>query len=134
MPPTPEQVLAVNGALLLGQSSPGETERYVHRLPDQTLAQRTRAAIDHAFPAGPVSPAQHGADQAGAVFSSGVCGWACRRCGLGGLKRGPACGPDTIPRPRMPSSVRVRRQGLEPRTRGLRVRCSANSAVPDNAV
>ena len=80
--------------VLLGQSSPGETERYVHRLPDQTLAQRTRAAIDHAFPAGPVSPAQHGADQAGAVFSSGVCGWACRRCGLGGLKRGPACGPD----------------------------------------
>jgi integrase len=36
---------------LLGQSSPGETERYVHRLPDQTLAQRARIAIDQAFPA-----------------------------------------------------------------------------------
>jgi integrase len=34
---------------LLGQSSSGETERYVHRLPDQTLAQRARAAIDQAF-------------------------------------------------------------------------------------
>jgi hypothetical protein len=38
-------------AALLGQSSPGETERYVHRLPGQTLAQRVGAAIDHAFPA-----------------------------------------------------------------------------------
>jgi integrase len=38
---------------LLGQSGPGETERYVHRLPDQTLAQRARTAIDQAFPAGP---------------------------------------------------------------------------------
>jgi hypothetical protein len=33
-----------------GQSSSGETERYVHRLPDQTLAQRARAAIEQAFP------------------------------------------------------------------------------------
>jgi len=43
--------------VLLGQSSSGETERYVHRLPDQALARRARAAIDHAFPpAGPRRP------------------------------------------------------------------------------
>jgi len=30
---------------LLGQSSSGETERYVHRLPDQTLVRRARGAI-----------------------------------------------------------------------------------------
>jgi integrase len=50
---------------LLGQSSPGETERYVHRLPDQTLAQRARTAIDHAFPAAGQTPAEHGTDRAG---------------------------------------------------------------------
>ena len=41
----------------------------------------------------------------------------------------PALQPDRITRKnlgRTPRSVRVRRQGLEPRTRGLRVRCSAN--------
>ena len=32
-----------------------------------------------------------------------------------------------------PRSGPVRRQGLEPRTRGLRVRCSANLTVPDSA-
>jgi hypothetical protein len=32
----------------------------------------------------------------------------------------------TLDHPRVPRSERVRRQGLEPRTRGLRVRCSAS--------
>ena len=65
--PAPAEVFSVVGTLLstscaggvpfkeitalLGQSSAGETERYVHRLPDQTRARRARAAIDHAFPA-----------------------------------------------------------------------------------
>jgi integrase len=44
---------------LLGQSSSGETERYVHRLPDQSLARRARVAIDQAFPAcGPAPTGQ----------------------------------------------------------------------------
>jgi integrase len=60
---------------LLGQSSPGETERYVHRLPDQTLAQRARTAIDHAFPAGPTL-AEHGTDQAGPASRSGAADFA----------------------------------------------------------
>jgi integrase len=46
--------------VLLGQSSPSETERYVHRLPDQALAQRARAAIDHAFGASAPTPAGNG--------------------------------------------------------------------------
>ena len=50
---------------LLGQSSAGETERYVHRLPDQTLARRARTAIDHAFPACGPMRARHGTGQAG---------------------------------------------------------------------
>jgi site-specific recombinase XerD len=47
---------------LLGQSGPGETERYVHRLSDQTLAQRARTAIDQAFPAAGPTLAEHGTD------------------------------------------------------------------------
>jgi integrase len=50
---------------LLGQSSSGETERYIHRLPDQTLARRARAAIDHAFPACGPTPAGHVNGRAG---------------------------------------------------------------------
>ena len=61
---------------LLGQSSPGETERYVHRLPDQTLAQRARTAIDHAFPGAGPMPAGHGTGQAGPVSRSGAADFA----------------------------------------------------------
>jgi integrase len=60
---------------LLGQSSPGETERYVHRLPDQTLAHRARVAIDHAFPTGP-TPAEHSTSQAGPASRSGAADFA----------------------------------------------------------
>lgn len=49
---------------LLGQSGSGETERYVHRLPDQTLVRRARAAIDHAFRDAVSMP---GADQNGQI-------------------------------------------------------------------
>jgi integrase len=41
---------------LLGQSSSGETERYVHRLPDQFLARRARVAITLFPPAGQRRP------------------------------------------------------------------------------
>jgi integrase len=61
---------------LLGQSSPGETERYVHRLPDQTLAQRARTAIDHAFPAVGPTLAEHGTDQVGPASRSGIADFA----------------------------------------------------------
>ena len=54
---------------LLGQSSSGETERYIHRLPDQTMARRARAAIDHAFPACGSTPAEHVNGQAGTASS-----------------------------------------------------------------
>lgn len=61
---------------LLGQSSPGETERYVHRLPDQTLAQRARTAIDHAFPAAGPTLAGHGTGQADPPSRSGATDFA----------------------------------------------------------
>ena len=61
---------------LLGQSSPGETEGYVHRLPDQTLARRARAAIDHAFPACGAMRAGHGTGQAGPASCSGAADFA----------------------------------------------------------
>ena len=55
---------------LLGQSSSGETERYVHRLPDQTLVRRARGAIDHAFPAYGFTPAEHENGPAGTASRS----------------------------------------------------------------
>ncbi len=61
---------------LLGQSSPGETERYVHRLPDQTLAQRARAAIDHAFPACGPMRAGHGTGRSGPASRSEAADFA----------------------------------------------------------
>jgi hypothetical protein len=61
---------------LLGQSSPGETERYVHRLPDQTLAQRARTAIDHAFPAAGQTPAEHEDGLADPASRSGAVDFA----------------------------------------------------------
>jgi integrase len=61
---------------LLGQSSSGETERYVHRLPDQFLARRARVAIDHAFPAcGPAS-AGHVSGRAGTASRSEAADFA----------------------------------------------------------
>jgi len=61
---------------LLGQSSLGETERYVHRLPDQALAQRARIAIDHAYPAcGPV-PTAYVNREAGIASRSGAADFA----------------------------------------------------------
>ena len=61
---------------LLGQSSPGETERYVHRLPDRSLARRARVAIDHAFPAHGSTPAAHQDGQAGTAARSGAADFA----------------------------------------------------------
>lgn len=55
---------------LLGQSSSGETERYVHRLPDQSLARRARVVIDHAFPACGLAPTGHISGQAGTASRS----------------------------------------------------------------
>jgi len=54
----------------------GETERYVHRLPDQTLAQRARAAIDHAFPVCGAMRAGHGTGQAGPASRSEAADFA----------------------------------------------------------
>jgi hypothetical protein len=61
---------------LLGQSTAGETERYVHRLPDQTLARRARAAIDHAFPACGVMRPWDGTGQAGPASRSEAADFA----------------------------------------------------------
>jgi integrase len=61
---------------LLGQSTAGETERYVHRLPDQTLARRARAAIDHAFPACGVMRPGDGTGQAGPASRSEAADFA----------------------------------------------------------
>ena len=61
---------------LRGQSSPGETERYVHRLPDQTLARRARATTDHAVPAAGPTLAEHGTGQAVPAPRSGAADFA----------------------------------------------------------
>jgi len=61
---------------LLGQSSSGETERYVHRLPDQTLVRRARGAIDHAFPAYGFTPAEHENGPAGTASRSDAADFA----------------------------------------------------------
>jgi hypothetical protein len=61
---------------LLGQSSPGEIERYVHRLPDQTLARRARIAIDHAFPAAGPTLAGYGTGQVGPASRPGAADFA----------------------------------------------------------
>jgi hypothetical protein len=88
---------------LLGQSSPGETERYVHRLPDQTLAQRARAAIDNAF-------AASGSPLEAADFADSKADRPADRKGLQADSR--------HHKTRSDACKRVRRQGLEPRTRG----------------
>jgi integrase len=61
---------------LLGQSSSGETERYVHRLPDQALARRARVAIDHAFPACGPAQAGHASGQPGPASRLGAADFA----------------------------------------------------------
>jgi hypothetical protein len=61
---------------LLGQSSSGETERYVHRLPDQFLARRARVAIDHAFPACGPAPTGQVSGEADTASRSGAADFA----------------------------------------------------------